>query len=83
MLDSPVIREGQLQLSIFCIGDTIPWSLVKEMGMRLYECAKRGFADLFDAIYVNDAGNFAVTMSMRIMDDLSSSGWLDSELQRG
>lgn len=73
MSDSLVIREGQLQLSIFCIGDTIPWSFVKEMGMRLYECANRGFTDLFDAIYVNDAGNIAVTMSMRIMDDSSSS----------
>ena len=72
-LDRVLIQEGRLQLSFVCTGDTIPWKFVKDTAMTLYQAAALGFADLFEAIYMDDAGTIAVTVSVGIVDTVSSS----------
>ena len=78
-----VITEGKLQLSFLCTGDKIPWNFVKNTALRLYEAATMGFTDLFEAIYMDEAGRVAVTVSMRVMDALSSSDGSSSDYREG
>ena len=82
-LDRVVIQEGRLQLSFLCTGDTIPWDFVKSTAMRLYEAAALGLTDLFEAVYMDDAGTVAVTVSLKITDALSSSGGSTSDYREG
>ena len=83
LLDRVVIQEGKLQLSFLCTGDTIPWNFVKSIAMMLYEAAALGLTDLFEAIYMDDAGTVAVTVSVKITDALSSSGDSTSDYREG
>ena len=78
-----IIQEGKLQLSFLCTGDTIPWMFVKNTAMRLYEAATMGFTDLFEAIYMDQAGTVAVTVTVRITDALSSSDGSTSDYREG
>ena len=78
-----VIQEGRLQLSFLCTGDTIPWNFVKNTALRLYEAATLGFTDLFEAIYMDEAGSVVVTVAVKVTDALSSSGGSTSDYREG
>ena len=78
-----IIQEGKLQLSFLCTGDTIPWNFVKNTAMRLYEAATLGFTDLFEAIYMDEAGTVVVSVAVKITDALSSSGGSTSDYREG
>ena len=55
------------------MGDSIPWEFVKKIADKLWECACMGKSDLFDVIYVDDAGQILVSISLRLADGGSSS----------
>lgn len=61
-------------MRFYSIGDTIPWSFVKQIADRLWECAALGMTDLFDVAYIDDVGEIAVSVSLRLADSSSSSG---------
>ena len=67
------IQEGNFRLTFSSIGDPIPWNFVKDMAEKLWECACLGMADLFDVMYMDDAGQVAVSISLRLADGASSS----------
>lgn len=75
--DNFSIEEGNFRLGFSAIGDTIPWSFVKAMAERLWETACLGLTDLFDIIYMDDAGQIAVSVSLRLADGGSSSSGTD------
>ena len=81
--DSLVIQEGSLQLSFYSLGDTIPWSFVTTMVNRLHETAVRGATDLFDVMYADESGNIMVSVSLKIVDHLSSSSGSDQDYREG
>ena len=66
--DHFAILEGDFQLSFTCVGDTIPWSFVKEIGLRLWQCAAQGLADLFEVVYTDPAGNIGVKITLSIIN---------------
>ena len=66
-------------LEFKCIGDSIPWSFVKEMADRLWEIACLGATDLFEAVYQDGAGKIAVAVSLKLLEGDSSSASVDSE----
>lgn len=72
-LENFSIQEGEFRLTFSSIGDSIPWTLVKEIAERLWQCACLGMAQLFDVMYMDDAGSVAVSISLRLVDDSSSS----------
>ena len=78
-----VIQEGKLQLSFLCTGDTIPWNFVKNIALKLYEAATLGFTDLFEAIYMDEAGTVVVSVAVKVTDALSSSGGSTSDYREG
>ena len=67
------IQQGSFQLALRSTGDAIPWDFVKTIAERLWECACLGMTDLFEAMYMDDAGQVAVTVALRLADDGSSS----------
>lgn len=67
------IQEGNFRLTFSSIGDPIPWTFVKDMAEKLWESACLGMADLFDVMYMDDAGQIAVSISLRLADGASSS----------
>ena len=81
--DRLVIQEGQLQLSFRSTGDAVPWHFVKQIALILYEAATLGLTDLFDAIYVDQGGTVAVTVSMKIADALTSSDGSTQDYREG
>ena len=64
-------------------GDSIPWDFVKTLAERLWRCASLGFTDTFDAIYMDDLGQVAVSVSLRLTDGSSSSSDSDFQLREG
>ena len=46
---------------------------MREMAETLWEAAARGFTDLFDATYADNAGKVMVMVSLRLVDPTSSS----------
>lgn len=81
--DSLSIEDGPFRLTFASIGDTIPWDVVKNMADRLWHCAALGFSDLFDAIYMDDTGQVAVSISLRLTDGSSSSSDTGSQFREG
>lgn len=79
--DSFSIQEGGFSLSFSCLGDTIPWSFVKTVAERLWQCACLGMTDMFDAIFMEDSGKIAVSISLRLADGGSSSS--DTQYREG
>ena len=71
------IDEGNFRLGFSCTGDTIPWDFVKTIAERLWESACMGLANLFDVIYMDDAGRIAVSVSLRLAEGGSSSSGTD------
>ena len=77
------LQEGPFQLVFNCMGDTIPWSFVKEMADRLWETTRMGIAEFFDSIYMDDAGKIAVAISLKFADPNSSSSSSDTDYREG
>ena len=65
------------------MGDPIPWDFVKTLADRLWHCASLGFTNLFDAIYMDDLGQVAVSISLRLTDGSSSSSDTEFQLREG
>ena len=68
------VTVGSFQLKFSCIGDTIPWSFVWEMADRCLEATTRGFAELFDAVFMSNSGNIAVQVTLQMLESSSGSG---------
>ena len=68
------IKEGAFQLSFSSAGDTIPWAFVRETAERLWKCACLGMAELFDATFIDDASQVAVSIAVRLVGEGSSPG---------
>ena len=83
MRESFNLQEGPFQLVFSCMGDTIPWNFVKGMADRLLEVTRLGVAELFDAIYMDDAGKIAVAVSLRFADPTSSGSSSDTDYREG
>lgn len=81
--DSFRIIEGPFALSFTCLGDTIPWSFVKDMADRLWECTCLGMSQLFDAVFVTDARDIAVAVSLTLMEGDGSSQSSGTEYREG
>ena len=75
--DTIAIEDGPFRLTLASIGDTIPWDIVKTMAERLWQCASLGFTDMFDAMYMDDSGQVALTISLRLVEGSSSSSDTD------
>lgn len=71
--DSLLIKEGAFQLSLFSFGDTIPWTFVKDLAHRLWESARLGLADVFEALYMEETQNIGVQITLRVVEGSSSS----------
>ena len=67
------IEEGSFRLSFNCIGDTIPWSFVKEIGNRLWEVAAMGGIHLFEGVFADEAATIAVQVTLSIIEDSAGS----------
>lgn len=65
------IIEGGFRLRFSAIGDTIPWSFVKHVAERMWECAVLGVAGLFDTVYTNEAAKIGVQISLTLLDESS------------
>lgn len=63
------ITEGGFRLRFSAIGDTIPWSFVKEFADVMWECAVLGVAGLFDTVYTNEAAKIGVQISLTLLDE--------------
>lgn len=63
------IKHGMFRLSFRAIGDTIPWSFVKDFAGRCWEAAALGVADLFETVYQDETGRVAVQISLTLLDD--------------
>lgn len=70
-------------MSFSSIGDAIPWPFVKGIAERLWECACLGMADLFDVIYIDEAGQVIVNISLRLADSSGSSSGSGTEFREG
>lgn len=70
--DNFAIEEGGFRLAFTSMGDTIPWSFVKTFADRLWESACLGLTSLFDVMYMDDAGQVAVSISLRLIEGSSS-----------
>lgn len=77
------IQEGHFSLTLASIGDAIPWDFVKALANQLWECAALGIAELFDLVYMNDAGNVAVSISLRLLDGEGSSSDSNTNFREG
>lgn len=77
------IQEGNFALFFASLGDTIPWNFVKDMADKLWETACLGLTTLFDAMYMDDTGQIAVSVSMRIMDADGSLSSSSSDYREG
>ena len=65
------------------MGDSIPWDVVKMLAERLWYCASLGFTNLFDAVYMDDLGQVALSLSLRLTDASSSSSDTEFQLREG
>ena len=66
------ILQGDFRLSFKSLGDAIPWSFVQEMAERGWECASRGLTDVFEVIYMDEAAQIAVSVSLGLVDGSST-----------
>lgn len=71
------IEDGPFRLTFASMGDTIPWDNVKLLADRLWQCASLGLTNTFDAMYMDDAGQIAVSVSLRLIEGSSSSSGTD------
>ena len=67
------IQEGRFGLAFDFIGDTIPWSFVKEFADRMGEAALLGFPHLFETVFRNAAGTIAVKITLSLIEDSAGS----------
>ncbi len=67
------IQQGNFRLAFRSTGDAIPWDFVKTMAERLWESACLGMSNLFEATYMDDAGQVIVSIALRLAEDGSSS----------
>lgn len=77
------IFEGPFALSFTCVGDSIPWSFVKDMADRLWECACLGMSQLFEAVFMTDARDIAVAVSLTLMEGDGSSQSSSTDYREG
>ena len=68
------IVEGRFQLDFVCIGDTIPWKFVKETADRLWEAAVLGFAELFEACYIDNTEKIGVKVTLSLVENALNPG---------
>lgn len=62
------LQLGNLRLNFHCIGDTVPWTFVKQLADRLWECACHQFTDLFEVIYMDETQRVAVKVWLEIVE---------------
>ena len=55
------------------MGDTIPWTFVKEMADRMWEIVGMGATNLFEVVYVNEAQKIAVQVTLSLIEDSGGS----------
>ena len=67
------VRYGNLLLTFTSVGDTIPWEVVKDMGERLWQCARMGLADLFEAYFTDQTAQIGFKMTLCVIDQSLSS----------
>ena len=60
-------RLGNIRINFKCIGDTIPWSFVKELADRLWECACLQFTEVFEVFYTSPDSRIAVKVWLEIL----------------
>ena len=77
------IVEGPFALSFICVGDTIPWSFLKDMADRLWESDCLGMTQLFEAIFMTDARDIAVVVSLTLMEGDGSSQSSGTDYREG
>ena len=78
------VNYGLFRLSFDAIGDTIPWSFVKEIADRLWEIACMGMTELFTLVYINDEGSIGVQITLSLIEESidSTSGGSSSSYDR-
>ena len=60
-------------MSFNCVGDTIPWTFVNEMAIKLWNAAAMGLTSCFEVVYGNDAGDLGVRITMGLIEDSTGS----------
>ena len=58
---------GSFRINFKCIGDTIPWSFVKDMADRLWECACLQLTEVFDVFYKSPDNRIVVKVWLEIV----------------
>ncbi len=79
---SYTMQQGPFTLMFTSMGDTIPWNFVREMAQTLWTCASAGLAELFEVVYIDDAGKIAVAVSLSLLDGDGSSGSAGTDYNR-
>lgn len=77
------VNQGEVRLSFYCKGDTIPWAFVKNIAERLWESAALGLADLFEVIYSDDTGTVSVMIVLDVINRSSDGSTSGSGLREG
>lgn len=67
------LKHGMFKLRFHSIGDTIPWSFVRDFANKLWETAALGVADLFETVYEDQSGKVAVQISLTIMNEMTEA----------
>ncbi len=80
---SYLIQQGPFSLLFTSMGDTIPWNFVREMAERLWTCASAGMAELFEVVYMDDAGQVSCAVSLTLLDAEGSSGSAGTDYREG
>lgn len=77
------IEDGPFRLTFSSMGDSIPWDFVQTFAERLWRCASLGLTNVFDAMFMDDLGQAAVSISLRLIDGSSSSSDTVFQMREG
>ena len=77
------IQEGNFSLMFASMGDTIPWDFVKDLAEKLLLSARLGMANMFDVLYMDDTGQIAVNIALRLVDESGSFSSSGSDYREG
>lgn len=67
------VTQGPLQLTVSCLGSTLPWEILVVAANRFSDYADRLFANTFDAFYTELASKISIGFSLRVLEGVEGS----------
>ncbi|MCJ1452092.1 hypothetical protein MMC28_002433 [Mycoblastus sanguinarius] len=65
------VTGGPFQLSVSCLGSTVPWPIVANVAHDLSIMASRGLVNNFDAYYTDPGTLITIAISLRLTKEIS------------